>query len=331
MFCAPDGPPGCDSLADPTVSRKAPTMQVTASDGVDLAVNETGPSDAATIVCVHGYPDNSSAWDGVVAELSRRYHVVTYDIRGAGRSGKPAEWQAYRLDQLAADLRAVVDAVSPDRAVHLLAHDWGSIQSWHAVTGEQLADRVASYTSVSGPSLDHTAYWMRSALRPGGARLRDVARQLAESAYIVLFTVPVLPEWLWRKGVLDRGLAAASMIGRDPAPAGDGGPPARTLSDKINGLQLYRANMPHRLRRPQPRPTDVPVQVLAPTRDVFVSPALQTGAPAPWASDLRVREIAGGHWVIGTRPDVIARCTSELIERVESGAVDPAADRSYER
>ena len=192
-------------------------MQVTASDGVDLAVNETGPSDAATIVCVHGYPDNSSAWAGVVAELSRRYHVVTYDVRGAGRSGKPTERQAYRLDQLAADLRAVVDAVSPDRAVHLLAHDWGSIQSWHAVTGEQLADRVASYTSVSGPSLDHTAYWMRSALRPGGARLRDVARQLAESAYIVLFTVPVLPEWLWRKGVLDRGLAAASMIGRDPA------------------------------------------------------------------------------------------------------------------
>jgi len=44
-----------------------------------------------------------------------------------------------------------------------------------------------------------------------------------------------------------------------------------------------------------------------------------------------VREIAGGHWVIGTRPDVIARHTSELIEHVEHGAVDPAADRSYER
>jgi pimeloyl-ACP methyl ester carboxylesterase len=89
--------------------------------------------------------------------------------------------------------------------------------------------------------------------------------------------------------------------------------------------------MPHRLRRPQPRRTDVPVQVLAPSHDVFVSPALQIGAPAPWASDLRVREIPGGHWVISARPDVIARHTSELIEYVERGAVDPAADRSYER
>jgi pimeloyl-ACP methyl ester carboxylesterase len=313
------------------VRRVVTVVQVTATDGVDLAVNEAGPPDAPTIVCVHGYPDNSSAWDGVVAELAGRYHVVTYDVRGAGRSGKPAQQQAYRLDQLAADLGAVVDAVSPDRAVHLLAHDWGSIQSWHAVTGQQLAGRVASYTSVSGPSLDHTAYWMRSALRPGGARVRDVARQLAESAYILLFTMPVLPEWLWRTGVLDRGLAAASMIGRGSAPAGGGAHLPRTLADKINGLQLYRANMPHRLRRPRPRRTDVPVQVLAPTRDVFVSPALQIGAPAPWASDLRVREIAGGHWVIGTQPDVIARHTSELIEHVEYGAVDPAADRSYER
>jgi pimeloyl-ACP methyl ester carboxylesterase len=301
-------------------------VRVTATDGVDLAVNEAGPPDAPTIVCVHGYPDNSSAWDGVVAELSGRYHVVTYDVRGAGRSGKPEQRQAYRLDQLAADLRAVVDAVSPDHAVHLLAHDWGSIQSWHAVTGEQLAGRVASYTSVSGPSLDHTAHWMRSALRQGGARLRDVARQLAESAYILLFTMPVVPEWLWRTGVLDRGLAAASMIGRGPAPSDGGDLPARTLTDKINGLQLYRANMAHRLRRAQPRRTDVPVQVLAPTHDVFVSPALQIGAPAPWASDLRVHEIAGGHWVICSRPDVIARHTSELIEDVEH-----APDRSYER
>ena len=79
-----------------------------------------------------------------MAELSGRYHVVTYDIRGAGRSGKPAQRRAYRLDQLAADLRAVVDAVSPDRAAHLLAHDWGSIQACHAVTGEQLAGRVSS-------------------------------------------------------------------------------------------------------------------------------------------------------------------------------------------
>jgi len=44
-----------------------------------------------------------------------------------------------------------------------------------------------------------------------------------------------------------------------------------------------------------------------------------------------VREIAGGHWVIGTRPDVIARHTSDLIEYVERGAVDPATDPSYER
>ncbi|MDQ4031162.1 MAG: alpha/beta fold hydrolase, partial [Actinomycetota bacterium] len=133
------------------------TSEVITTDGVALRVYESGPLDAPTVICVHGYPDDHTVWDGVAAELAPRYRVVSYDVRGAGASGKPRSRLAYRLDQLAEDLAAVVNAVSPARQVHLLAHDWGAVATWHAVTGEWLRGRVASYTSISGPCLDHAA------------------------------------------------------------------------------------------------------------------------------------------------------------------------------
>lgn len=293
------------------------TMRITSTDGLTLTAHEAGDPTGPTVVCIHGYPDNSAIWDGVVAELAPRYRMVTYDVRGAGDSDAPTSRSGYRLDQLAADLRAVIDAVSPDRPVHVLAHDWGSIQGWHALTDERLAGRIASFTSISGPDLDHAGAWMRSALRPGGARLRDVIRQLLESNYILLFNLPVLPELLCRTGVLRRLVAASSMIGRGSAPAGPQPRPA--LADQLNGLQLYRANMFRRLGRPRPRRTTVPVQVIAPTLDLFASPALQFGAPRRWAADLRTRSVAGGHWIVTTRPAVIARMASELVDHVDGG------------
>ena len=228
-----------------------------------------------------------------MALLRDRFHVVSYDVRGAGRSGTPAGRAGYRLEQLEADLDCVLRAVSPDRPVHLLAHDWGSIQGWQFVTGSRLRGRIASFTSISGPGLAMAGRWLRSKLRPSGRDLATLARQLGRSWYLVLFQVPGLAELGWRSGVLDR------LLGRPG--------PVRTraqLADRINGLQLYRAN-----RRPpagSPAAVDIPVQVLAPTGDPYVGVALQTEAPAPYVSDLRVRTVPGGHWIMRRHPEVVA-------------------------
>lgn len=279
--------------------------EVTTTDGVRLRVYESGQRGYPTVVCVHGYPDDHTMWDGVAAELASRYHVVGYDVRGAGESGKPRNRKAYRLDQLAEDLVAVINSVSPDRSVHLLAHDWGAIQVWHALTGQRLRGRVTSFTSISGPCLDHVGHWVRARLRrPTPRGLRELAIQSVSSWYIAFFQLPLLPELCWRTGLAQRVLG---LLGHTTAPA---------VSDAVRGVQLYRANLLPQLGRPGLRTTGVPVQVLAPRRDPFVSVSLQTDI-GRWAPELAIRELPGGHWLPRTHPQTVARCARELIDRVE--------------
>lgn len=282
---------------------------VTSPDGTRLAVYEAGTG--PTIVAVHGYPDNHTVWDGVTRELTNRYRVVTYDVRGTGASDQPRGRASYRMPQLLADLRAVLDAVSPGEPVHLLGHDWGSVQCWAAVNDSALDGRITSFTSISGPSLDHAAAWLRRGHRHAAA----AARQLLDSYYVALFQLPLLPELAWRSGRLDRLLARVER--RDGTSPASGAPARRTEADKINGLQLYRANVLTRLGSPAPRRTDVPVLVLAPRRDPFITVAMQTQAPVPYTTDLRTRVVDGGHWVVTDQPEVVAQHVADFAGEVD--------------
>ncbi|MEO6885613.1 MAG: SDR family oxidoreductase [Jatrophihabitantaceae bacterium] len=295
------------------------TMYVHATDGIRIAVYETGESDATTVLAVHGYPDNHTVWDGVVDELAGRYRVITYDVRGAGDSDKPPGRNAYRMNQLVDDLGSVLDAVSPERPVHLLAHDWGSIQSWPAVTDPRFADRIASFTSVSGPSLDHAGAWMRA----GHKHPVATVKQLLDSYYIMLFQLPVLPEKLMRTARINALMTQTGKIGRSIRARDN--EPDRSEADKVNGIQLYRANMLSRLSRPAPQSTQIPVQVIAPCSDIFVSTELQTSAPKPYVPNLTVQSVAGGHWVVSDRPEVIARLADRFIQQIETGAAPVSA------
>jgi pimeloyl-ACP methyl ester carboxylesterase len=276
--------------------------RVTSADGVALAIRESGPVGAPVLVCVHGYPDDGSLWDGVRALLDKDFHVVAYDVRGAGVSDRPKERSAYSLDRLKADLHAVIDEVSPDEPVHLLAHDWGSCQAWYALShGEP--PRVASFVSISGPSLAQANRWIAAQFQDRRTWSRGLW-QVAHSAYVGLFRMPWLPVAIIRIGLFDLILRADRSRRK-----------ARVhTDDAVAGLELYRANMRgNRIPRHRSRPVGVRVMVIAPKADSYVSVGLQTelGDLAP---DLRVREVAGGHWLPLSRPEAVAEHVRELIE-----------------
>lgn len=287
------------------------------SGDVRLALVEEGDPGRPTVLLLHGYPDTHRVWDEVAERLRDRFHVVRYDVRGAGSSGAPADHRHYDLDHLASDLSAVLDEIGKP-AVHLVGHDWGSLQGWDAVTRPGIRERVASFTSLGGPGLDQTAEF----LRHGG--LGDVAAQRARSWYIGAFQLPVLPELAWRTFVpamLERAMRLGDGV--EPRP----GHPAATLAgDAANGLWLYRCNRAGRRRR-RDLHVEVPVQLIEATRDSFVTPALLASLTR-WASRCWHRRIVAGHWAHRSRPDVVARMIAEFAAHVDGGEAGGSLRRS---
>jgi pimeloyl-ACP methyl ester carboxylesterase len=305
------------------VSPPAPRGGIVEGDGSSLAVFEQGAAGAPVVLLVHGYPDTHRIWDRVAAELSARFRVVRYDVRGAGASSAPAGLPAYRLPRLAADLRAVADAVSPELPVHVVGHDWGSIQAWEAVTERGASGRIASYTTISGPCLDHVGYWLRGRLgRPSARNIRQLLIQSGASWYIGFFHLPLLAPAAWRLGLAKRW--GALLDRAESTRTGSPHPHATLADDAVRGIALYRANMLPRVLRPRVRYAHVPVQVVTMTRDRYVSPAL-TEDLERWAPDLRRRAIDRGHWSALLEGAELAGLIAEFVDEVESRRPGAAA------
>ncbi|MFF8710350.1 SDR family oxidoreductase [Streptomyces sp. NPDC015184] len=297
--------------------------------GIELCVVELGDAARPTVVLVHGYPDSKEVWTEVAKQLADRWHVVLYDVRGHGRSTAPKPLRGgFTLEKLTDDFLAVADAVSPDRPVHLVGHDWGSVQSWEFVTVKRTEGRIASFTSMSGPSLDHFGHWIKQRMsRPTPRRVGQLLGQGAKSWYVYMLHTPVLPELAWR-GPL--GKRWPRMLQRlEKVPAGDY-PTSSLPDDAAHGAWLYRDNVRARLSRPR---TDayahVPVQLITPTGDVFLSEKLYDRLEL-WAPQLVRRSLDGKHWVPRTRPDRLAAWIDEFVAANEAATEDgrPVQDTS---
>jgi pimeloyl-ACP methyl ester carboxylesterase len=287
------------------------TTQTIRSSDVRLRVRVEGNESGPVVVLVHGFPDNQHVWDRVVPLLTADHRVVTYDVRGAGGSSAPESRSGYRMSKLVGDLAAVIEHVRPDGGpVHVVGHDWGSIQSWSAVMREssdaRLTGRISSFTSISGPGLEIYGNFFRDGLTRG--RFAAVGRQALQSWYVVAFQAPGLPELIARR--FGRRLRTA-MARRQKV---DGRHWGDTFEDDFrNGLNLYRANGLS-FRRGS---TSVPVQLVVPIKDSFLSPAVYADI-ANFAPDVRRVDVVAGHWVVQSQPGVIADTVRAFVTEIEA-------------
>ncbi|MET7484990.1 SDR family oxidoreductase [Streptomyces sp. NPDC005538] len=292
--------------------------------GVELCVAELGDPSNPTVVLVHGYPDSKEVWSEVAGRLADRFHVVLYDVRGHGRSTAPKPLRGgFTLEKLTDDFLAVADAVSPDRPVHLVGHDWGSVQSWEFVTVGRTEGRIASFTSMSGPSLDHFGHWINKRLtRPTPRRVGQLLGQGAKSWYVYLLHTPVLPELAWRGPLGKRWPKILERV--EKVPRGDY-PTSSLPQDAAHGAWLYRDNVRARLRRPRPDAyAHAPVQLVTPLGDAFLSERLYDELEL-WAPGLVRRTLPAKHWIPRTRPDQLASWIAEFVTAHEDGGQPASA------
>lgn len=99
--------------------------------GVPLNVIEAGEAGKPTLVFIHGLGQSHLSWEPQLrSALVKDFHLVAYDLRGHGNSGKPWRAQDYEAPGTwAGDLARVLQATQAERPL-LIAWSYGT---WVAV------------------------------------------------------------------------------------------------------------------------------------------------------------------------------------------------------
>lgn len=116
-------------------------------DGVELSYDVVGEGQA--ILLLHGSLLSKAIWRGFgyVSALRDNFTVITMDLRGHGRSGKPHEQSAYSLDSMTADALAVLDAAGHQRA-HIAGYSVGARIGYSLALNSP--QRVSTLTTFGG-------------------------------------------------------------------------------------------------------------------------------------------------------------------------------------
>ncbi|MEE6177805.1 SDR family oxidoreductase [Mycobacterium sp. 050134] len=289
---------------------------VESADGARIAVYQEGNSAGPTVVLVHGFPDSHVLWDGVVPLLAERFRIIRYDNRGVGESSVPKPVSAYTMERFADDFAAVTGELSPGAPVHVLAHDWGSVGIWEYLTRPGAGDRVASFTSVSGPSQDQLVDYIFSGLRRPWwpRRFSRALSQALRLTYMVLFSIPVLTPLVLRLA-LSSAAMRRNMV--DNIPAGRIHHSDKLARDAAHSVKTYPANYFRAFSRRRPIPVvDVPVLLVVNTVDPYVRPYGYDEA-ARWVPRLWRRDIKAGHFSPMSHPQVMAAAVHDFADLAE--------------
>src|SRR6478735_2370052 len=107
----------------------------------DQSLHYVEAGDGPLIVLLHGFPEFWFGWRLQIASLAEAgFRVVAPDTRGYNLSSKPEGFEAYAVDLLAADIRALIGELGAESAL-LVGHDWGGTISGSPGTSSSLRHR----------------------------------------------------------------------------------------------------------------------------------------------------------------------------------------------
>jgi pimeloyl-ACP methyl ester carboxylesterase len=118
-----------------------------ATNGIELNIAEQG--DGPLVLMLHGFPESWYSWRHQFAPLAAAgYHVVAPDMRGYGKSDKPADVSAYNQVEVVNDIIGLIPALGHESAV-VIGHDWGAPTAWSCALNHP--DRVRAVGALSVP------------------------------------------------------------------------------------------------------------------------------------------------------------------------------------
>src|SRR5574341_1014847 len=84
-------------------------------NGIEVEYEVSGHGTA--VILTHGYSSTGRTWRGQREALGGRYRLITWDMRGHGRTDSPPDGAEYSLAKTVADVRSLLEHVGVSRAV----------------------------------------------------------------------------------------------------------------------------------------------------------------------------------------------------------------------
>ena len=124
------------------------SFRMVETNGIKLRVAEAGSG--PLVILIHGWPESWYSWRHQIPAIAAAgYHVIAPDMRGYGKSDKPAAVEDYDIHHTTADITGLIDAMGQEKAI-LIGHDWGAIVTWN--TALLHPDRVSAMIAMSVPN-----------------------------------------------------------------------------------------------------------------------------------------------------------------------------------
>jgi pimeloyl-ACP methyl ester carboxylesterase len=136
-------------------------------DGVAIHYEVSGEGPA--LLLTHGYSATGDMWRGQVEAFAKHYRLITWDMRGHGRSDYPSDPAAYSEAATVADMAALLDAVGADTAIvgGLSLGGYMSL-AFHLAHPERVLALLIIDTGPGYKNDEARAGWNANALRTAG-------------------------------------------------------------------------------------------------------------------------------------------------------------------
>src|SRR3954470_6375425 len=105
-----------------------------------------GPDDAPVLVLGSSLGTSGAMWDAQVPSFSQRFRMLRYDTRGHGGSSTPPG--PYTMDELGADVLALLDGLGIERASFCGLSIGGMIGMWLASEAPERIERLVLCCTV---------------------------------------------------------------------------------------------------------------------------------------------------------------------------------------
>lgn len=267
------------------------------ANGLTFEVDQCGSGEKFALL-LHGFPESKFSWRyqmPLLADLG--YTVWAPNLRGYGKSSRPAAVGDYHIDHLVADAAALIDAAKGKETL-LMAHDWGAVIAWNFAIR-----KVRPLARLVIMNVPHPACMARE--------LRTWA-QLKKSWYIFFFQLPWLPERM----LAARGAQAIGRAFSEMAVDKNRFPPAVIDEYRRNALEpgalkaminYYRAGLRAgaKVMNPDPGTVDVATLMIWGEEDSALDKATTVGTEQ-YVKNFTMRYLPGvSHWVQQEAPETV--------------------------